>query len=152
MGSCYCDVLLSIQRYIYTACAKGRVISKYAHSLNYVVYNNFCSYQLILIPPPPIYIVVYDVLTGEVVKRLESDKSQGVVRDVSWHPTSPGKLVASSVSHDHYTCMYRGYIYAVYAVFTFDPSLQWDGYLTLWSLNQAPHYAQCKRPRRQYHW
>ena len=53
MGSCYCDVLLSIQRYIYTACAKGRVISKYAHSLNYVVYNNFCSYQLILIPPPP---------------------------------------------------------------------------------------------------
>ncbi|XP_064398579.1 DDB1- and CUL4-associated factor 11-like isoform X2 [Halichondria panicea] len=81
------------QRYIYTACAKGRVI-------------------------------IYDVLTGEVVKRLESDKSQGVVRDVSWHPTSPGKLVASS----------------------------WDGYLTLWSLNQTPHYAQCRRPRRQYHW
>ncbi len=45
---------------------------------------------------------VYDVLTGEVVKRLGTDESQGVIRDVSWHPTSPGKLVASSVSHSHY--------------------------------------------------
>lgn len=44
---------------------------------------------------------VYDVLTGDIVTTLKADSTQGVVRDVSWHPTLPGQLVTSSVSHTH---------------------------------------------------
>jgi WD repeat-containing protein 23 len=54
------------QRYIYTACAKGRV-------------------------------VVYDALTGEVVKTLMTGNHNSVcVRDVSWSPSQPAELISSS--------------------------------------------------------
>ncbi len=94
-----------IQRYIYTGCAKGRVISENAYFYISHSHKHYYYYHKINVHTNPPPYIVYDVLTGEVVKRLGTDESQGVIRDVSWHPTSPGKLVASSVSHSHlYTC------------------------------------------------
>ena len=40
-------------------------------------------------------VVIYDVLTGEIVKTLP--KHSGVVRDVSWHPYY-ANIIASDVS------------------------------------------------------
>lgn len=52
------------QRYIYTACAKGRVI-------------------------------IYDLLTGKIIKTLTSPSCHNCVRDVFWHPTEP-EITAST--------------------------------------------------------
>ena len=38
-------------------------------------------------------VVVYDVMTGEVVRRLRGHR--GIVRDVSWHPSEPTLISAS---------------------------------------------------------
>ncbi|XP_065915967.1 DDB1- and CUL4-associated factor 11-like [Dysidea avara] len=52
-------------------------------------------------------VTVYDILTGEIVKRLKEPGSQVLVRDASWHPYRP-ELV----------------------------SVSWDGIMRLWDTNQ----------------
>ncbi|XP_065915434.1 DDB1- and CUL4-associated factor 11-like isoform X1 [Dysidea avara] len=51
-------------------------------------------------------VTVYDILTGEIVKRLKEPGSQVLVRDASWHPYRP-ELV----------------------------SVSWDGIMRLWDTN-----------------
>lgn len=50
----------------------------------------------------PIFFIfsVYDLLTGQIVKKLANHKA--CVRDVSWHPCD-NRLVSSSVSNDRCT-------------------------------------------------
>jgi WD repeat-containing protein 23 len=64
-------------------------------------------------------VVIYDVITGEVVKRLSSECS-ACVRDVSWHPTEVGTIVSST----------------------------WDGTIQLWSYNERPNYKEPSRTSR----
>jgi WD repeat-containing protein 23 len=44
-------------------------------------------------------IVIYDVLTGKIVKTLSGHR--GCVRDISWHPFEPN-IMSTSVSHKYY--------------------------------------------------
>lgn len=70
------------QRYIYTGCGVGRVISKSLfHTL---IRSNFA-----------INFVVYDVLTGKIKRILTGHNA--CVRDVAWHPYK-NEIMSSSVS------------------------------------------------------
>lgn len=70
------------QRYIYTGCGTGRIISEY--TIAYQKHN-----QLIIASS------VYDVLTGQIKEAIEGHKD--IVRDLSWHPVR-SEIVSSSVS------------------------------------------------------
>lgn len=77
-----------LQRYIYTACAKGRVVGKFSPT---------CIVLLHVLSCDRCCAAVYDVLTGEVVQTLLTENYRNCVRDVSWHPTQPAELVSTSV-------------------------------------------------------
>lgn len=80
-------------RYIYAACARGRVL-------------------------------IYDILTGEVVKTLTSRNCSSCIRDVHWHPFIPGEVVAAS----------------------------WDGLLQMWTHRKKPlHYPSFNPTGRRFH-
>lgn len=72
------------QRFIYTGCATGRIISTniiYIHkpTATHIYY----------------FFTVYDVLTGKIREAIEGHKN--VIRDLDWHPVR-SEIVSSSVS------------------------------------------------------
>lgn len=71
------------QRYIYTGCGTGRLISKSTTSENIVqsIYYYF------------VLITVYDVLTGKIVQAIEGHND--ITRDVAWHPYRSEILTSS---------------------------------------------------------
>lgn len=72
------------QRYIYTGCSTGRLISE------------FCLTKVVKLFFYLFFLVVYDILTGKMVNGgLEGHKD--IVRDVSWHPRR-NEILTSSVS------------------------------------------------------
>lgn len=92
------------QRYIYTGCSTGRVISKF---LKYRLYykskqakeknRRYVDQQF---HRTRFLISVYDLLTGKIVRNLFGHEM--CVRDVSWHPFYP-HIVSTSVSKDYST-------------------------------------------------
>lgn len=72
------------QRYIYTGCSTGRLISEF-----YLGSKKTSLTKIYLV-------AVYDILTGKMVNGgLEGHKD--IVRDVSWHPRR-NEILTSSVS------------------------------------------------------
>lgn len=72
------------QRYIYTGCGTGRLISKCS------VLNLFL---LIFFTKLTCFLSVYDVLTGKIVYTVKGHKD--IVRDVAWHPSRSEILTSS---------------------------------------------------------
>lgn len=80
------------QRFIYTGCATGRIISKYHICVSlFIIYSfSFC--------------VVYDVLTGRIREAIEGHRN--VIRDLDWHPVR-SEIVSSSVRKYNISTLYR---------------------------------------------
>lgn len=80
------------QRYIYTGCAAGRVVSKDKNLNLDFAYFYYYFFPLLIIS-------VYDVLTGKIEKVLLGHTA--CVRDVSWHPYLM-EIIDSAVSLKFY--------------------------------------------------
>lgn len=87
------------QRYIYTGCGTGRLISKLFKSIINTFYNNdFLVVSKLFKAIINTYNnndfrLVYDTLTGKIVQSIEGHKD--IVRDVAWHPHRPEVLTSS---------------------------------------------------------
>lgn len=66
-------------------------------------------------------VIIYDILTGEIVHKLITEQCNFCVRDVSWHPYQIGTLAAST----------------------------WDGTLNLWTHEKRDNYVDSVNEHQQ---
>ena len=65
------------QRYIYTGCSTGRIISNFYFLICLLFFAININFLFLLK-------TVYDILTGNIVETI--DAHSDIVRDVVWHP------------------------------------------------------------------
>lgn len=85
----FSPIIQTGQRYIYTGCSTGRIISMFTvcfffkFTIELIMVNTICVMQL-----------VYDVLTGDIKETIEGHRK--VVADLDWHPER-SEIISGSV-------------------------------------------------------